>query len=491
MAAGEAIGCFGLTEPDLGSDPGGMRTRARRDGGDWVLNGAQDVDHQRPRRRRRRGVGAGGPTSGGVRGFVVPTDTPGFSAPEIQHKLSLRASITAELVLDDVRLPADAVLPEVRGLKGPLSCLNEARFGIVWGALGAARRLLRGGRWTTPATGEQFGRPIAGVPADPGRSSPRWRSELHQGHAARAAPRPRARTPGRCAPSRSAWASSTTSRAAIDDRPQARTILGANGITLEYPVIRHANNLESVLTYEGTEEIHTLAHRPGPHRPGRLPLTHLRRSGPGRIVQKMGGPGADAVVGRYLRAQVEALVRLGPAVRSTPRTPCTGCGSPPGGCAARSAPSSRCWSAGAPRPWRVGLRVLGEALAPVRDSEVLLASFAGVDPEPAVLLVRQSLRESHALGRVRLLAAFDDGRHEALVRSLTGLLDPSPFRPRAAAAAGPTLLPLLQEADARVELAATLALAADGASRDDAPARGAQAQQTGPVRRRSRRSRRR
>jgi CHAD domain-containing protein len=181
----------------------------------------------------------------------------------------------------------------------------------------------------------------------------------------------------------------------------------------------------------------------------------------------MDDPGADEVVGLYLLAQVEALVRLGPAVRVD---------APDAVHQMRVAARRLRSVIGSFQPLlerrrtasvRVGLRELGEALAPVRDSEVMLAYFAGVDPEPAVLLVRQSLREGHAIGRVRLLASFDDGRHETLVRSLTSLLDPPPFRPRAAAPAGPTLLPLLQEADARVELAATLALTADAASRDE------------------------
>jgi CHAD domain-containing protein len=181
----------------------------------------------------------------------------------------------------------------------------------------------------------------------------------------------------------------------------------------------------------------------------------------------VGDPGADEVVGRYLQAQVEAIVRLDPGVRVD---------APDAVHRMRVAARRLRSVIGTFQPLlerrrtetvRVGLRVLGEALAPVRDSEVMAAYFAGVEPEPAVLLVQQSLRESHTLGRARLMATFDDGRHQSLVRSLTSMLDPSPFRPRAAAPAGPTLLPLLQEADARVELAATLALAAGAASRDE------------------------
>ena len=274
MAAGTAVGCFGLTEPDRGSDPGDMQTRARRDGGDWVLNGRKmwitngsvaDVAVVWAQAE------ATGDEPAGVRGFVVPTDTPGFSAPEIKHKMSLRASITSELVLDDVRLPADAVLPGVRGLKGPLSCLNEARFGIVWGALGAARACFESAL-DYAGTRQQFGRPIAGFQLTQQklaemavRIGTGSLLALHLGrpqggrHAdARAGQRGQAQQ-------RARWRS-TIARS-------ARTVLGANGISLEYPVIRHANNLESVLTYEGTEEIHTLVDRQGPHRPRRLPLT--------------------------------------------------------------------------------------------------------------------------------------------------------------------------------------------------------------------------
>jgi glutaryl-CoA dehydrogenase len=161
MAAGGAIGCFGLTEPDQGSDPAGMRTRARRDGGDWVLNGVKMWITNGSIADVAVVWANAGEEHGGIRGFVVPTSTPGFSAPEIKHKLSLRASITSELVLEEVRLPADAVFPEVRGLKGPLSCLNEARYGIIWGAMGAARSALEAAL-SYSIDRQQFGRPIAG-----------------------------------------------------------------------------------------------------------------------------------------------------------------------------------------------------------------------------------------------------------------------------------------------------------------------------------------
>ncbi|GAB3562281.1 acyl-CoA dehydrogenase family protein [Amycolatopsis endophytica] len=252
MAAGEAIGCFGLTEPDIGSDPGSMRTRARRDGSDWVLDG------------RKMWITNGSvadvavvwaQTEEGVRGFVVPTDTPGFSAPEIKHKLSLRASVTSELVLDGVRLPADAVLPEVTGLKGPLSCLNEARFGIVWGAMGAARSCLHA---AMDYAGErtQFGKPIAGFQLTQQKlvdMSLEYTKgvllALHLG---------RRKDAGTLRPEQVSLGKLNNVREALEICRTARTILGANGISLEYPVIRHMNNLESVLTYEGTVEMHTL-----------------------------------------------------------------------------------------------------------------------------------------------------------------------------------------------------------------------------------------
>lgn len=252
MAAGEAIGCFGLTEPDHGSDPGSMRTTARRDGADWVINGQKmwitngsiaDVAVVWAR------------TDEGIRGFAVPTDTPGFSAPAIKHKLSLRASVTSELVLEDVRVPDAYAFPEVRGLKGPLSCLNEARFGIVWGALGAARSSLEAAlRYATER--EQFGRPIAGFQLTQQKLADMQLEytkglllALHLG---------RRKDAGTLVPVQVSLGKLNNVREALEICRTARTILGANGISLEFPVIRHMNNLESVLTYEGTVEMHTL-----------------------------------------------------------------------------------------------------------------------------------------------------------------------------------------------------------------------------------------
>jgi glutaryl-CoA dehydrogenase len=220
MARGELIGCFGLTEPDFGSDPGNMRTSARRDGSDWVLSGTKMWI-------TNGGIAdlaiVWGQTDEGIRGFIVPTDSPGFSTKDIHRKLSLRASVTSELVLDEVRLPADAVLPDAVGLKGPLACLSEARFGIVWGALGAANMALELNLGTLLA--------------------------LHLG---------RMKDEGRVRPEHISFGKLNNVRESLKIAREARTILGASGITLEYPVIRHMNNLESVLTYEGTSEIHTL-----------------------------------------------------------------------------------------------------------------------------------------------------------------------------------------------------------------------------------------
>ncbi|WP_034090517.1 acyl-CoA dehydrogenase family protein [Streptacidiphilus albus] len=252
MAAGEIIGCFGLTEPDHGSDPASMRTHAEREGGDWVLNGRKMWI--------TNGSVAGvavvwAQTDDGIRGFVVPTDAPGFSAPEIKHKASLRASITSELVLDGVRLPADAVLPGVRGLKGPLSCLNQARYGIVWGALGAARSCLEAAREYS-ITREQFGRPIGGFQLTQAKLAD-MSLELNKGLLL-ALHLGRRMDAGTLRPEQVSYGKLNSVREAIEIARTARTILGANGISFEYPVMRHAANLESVLTYEGTPEMHQL-----------------------------------------------------------------------------------------------------------------------------------------------------------------------------------------------------------------------------------------
>ncbi|MFJ1594615.1 acyl-CoA dehydrogenase family protein [Kitasatospora albolonga] len=257
MASGETIGCFGLTEPDHGSDPAGMRTYAKRDGEDWVLTGRKMWI--------TNGSVAGvaivwaqtdeGDEGRGVRGFVVPTGTPGFSAPEIHHKWSLRASVTSELVMDGVRLPADAVLPDAKGLRGPLSCLSHARYGIVWGAMGAARASFESAL-DYARTREQFGRPIGGFQLTQAKLAD-MALELHKGillahHLGRRM------DAGRLRPEQVSFGKLNNVREAIEICRTARTILGANGISLEYPVMRHATNLESVLTYEGTVEMHQL-----------------------------------------------------------------------------------------------------------------------------------------------------------------------------------------------------------------------------------------
>jgi glutaryl-CoA dehydrogenase len=254
MAAGEAIGCFGLTEPDHGSDPGGMTTRAEiYNGRDWVLSGTKmwitngsiaDI------------AVVWAQTQDGIRGFLVPRGARGFTARNIHKKLSLRASVTSELQFDEVRLPADAVLPGVTGLKGPLSCLSEARFGIAWGVTGAARSCLEAAV-EYARTREQFGQKIGAFQLTQGKLA--WmladlqRAQLLALHLGRL------KEAGKITPQQVSLGKMSNVRTAIDIARQARTVLGANGVTLEYPVIRHANNLESVLTYEGTEEIHTLA----------------------------------------------------------------------------------------------------------------------------------------------------------------------------------------------------------------------------------------
>jgi len=255
MATGEAIGCFGLTEPDHGSDPSSMSTRARRDGGDWVLDGAKMWITNGSIADVAVVWADAGPENGGIRGFVVPTGTPGFSAPQIKHKMSLRASVTSELVLQGVRLPASAVLPEVRGLKGALSCLNEARYGIVWGCLGAARSSLESAR-TYAMQRIQFDRPIAGFQLTQGKLA-NMAVELINGQLL-ALHLGRRKDAVGLRPEQVSVGKYNNVTKSIEICRTARTILGANGISGEYPVMRHANNLESVLTYEGTVEMHTL-----------------------------------------------------------------------------------------------------------------------------------------------------------------------------------------------------------------------------------------
>ena len=252
MATGEAIGCFGLTEPDHGSDPAGMRTIAKRDGDDWLLSGTKmwitngsvaDVAVVWAR------------TDDGIRGFLVPTSTPGFTANEITTKMSLRASVTSELVLDSVRLPSSAMLPGARGLSGPLGCLSEARFGIVFGVMGAARDCLETAI-DYACTREQFDRPLGAFQLTQAKLADMTLEygkglllALHLG---------RLKDAGRIAPKQVSLGKLNNAREAIAIARECRTILGANGITSEYPVMRHANNLESVLTYEGTSEMHAL-----------------------------------------------------------------------------------------------------------------------------------------------------------------------------------------------------------------------------------------
>ncbi|MEW1735582.1 acyl-CoA dehydrogenase family protein [Nocardia beijingensis] len=256
LAAGRAIGCFGLTEPDFGSNPGGMRTRAKRDGADWVLSGSKmwitngsvsDVAV----------VWAQTEDEGKqvIRGFLVPAGTPGFTAREMHRKLSLRASVTAELDLDDVRLPADALLPGSRGLGAPLACLSEARFGIVFGALGAARECLAAAI-EYARTREVFDKPLAAYQLTQAKLADMalefGKGQLLALHIGRLKDR------GVVTPEQVSAGKLNSTREAIAIARECRTILGANGITLDYPVLRHANNLESVLTYEGTAEVHQL-----------------------------------------------------------------------------------------------------------------------------------------------------------------------------------------------------------------------------------------
>jgi glutaryl-CoA dehydrogenase len=253
MAAGEVIGCFGLTEPEFGSNPAGMATRARRDGKDWILNGT------------KRWITNGNVadlaivwarSEQGIRGFLVEKGTKGFEARQIHHKLSMRASVTSELILDDCRIPAGNELPEAQGLKAPLSCLNEARYGIVWGVLGAAIACYRSALGYAMAR-VQFDRPIAGYQLTQEKLV-NMLTEITKGQLL-ALQLGRLKDQDKATAAQISMAKLNNVREALQIAREARTILGANGISLEYPVMRHMNNLETVLTYEGTSEIHMLA----------------------------------------------------------------------------------------------------------------------------------------------------------------------------------------------------------------------------------------
>ena len=252
MATGAAIGCFGLTEPDSGSDPGSMRTRARRDGDDWILTGTKmwitngsiaDVAVVWAR------------TDEGVRGFLVERGAAGFTTHDVHHKISLRASITSELVLDEVRVPSSALLPGARGLRGPLGCLTEARFGIVWGVTGAARDALAA-TVDYALSRTQFGRPIAGFQLTQ-RKLAELAVQLQQAQLT-ARRLGELKDAGRIQPHHISFGKFHNVRAALEICREARSVLGGSGITTEYPVLRHAVNLETVYTYEGTHEVHTL-----------------------------------------------------------------------------------------------------------------------------------------------------------------------------------------------------------------------------------------
>jgi glutaryl-CoA dehydrogenase len=255
MARGEAIGCFGLTEPTAGSDPASMKTFARKEGSDWVLNG------------RKRWIGLAtiadvavvwartDEEENPVRGFLVPTDSDGFSAKDITPKLSMRASIQCDITLEDVRLPQNAMLPEARGLGGPFACLNEARYGIIWGSMGAARDCYESALAYAKER-EQFGRPIASFQLvqeklanmliEVGKGT---LLALHIG---------RMKDAGTLRPEHISFGKLNNVREAIEIARKARTVFGGNGVTLDYPPMRHMSNLESVRTYEGTDEVHTL-----------------------------------------------------------------------------------------------------------------------------------------------------------------------------------------------------------------------------------------
>lgn len=252
MTTGDLLGCFGLTEPDFGSNPADMRTFARRDGSDWIISGT------------KMWITNGGiadvaiiwaQTDDGIRGFAVPTNSKGFTANAIERKLSLRASITSELVLDDCRVPGEAAFPDVRGLRGPLACLNEARYGIIWGAMGAARACFETAL-DYAKTRVQFGRAIGGFQITQ-QKLVNMLLELNKGTLL-ALHIGRMKDDGSAHPAHVSFGKLNNVREALKIAREARTVLGANGVTLEYPIIRHMNNLESVLTYEGTSEVHTL-----------------------------------------------------------------------------------------------------------------------------------------------------------------------------------------------------------------------------------------
>jgi glutaryl-CoA dehydrogenase len=252
MATGDVIGCFGLTETDFGSNPAGMRTTARRDGGDWILNGSKmwitngsiaDIAIVWAR------------TDDAVAGFIVPTATEGFTARTMSHKLSLRASITSELSFDDMRLPDEAKLPDAQGLSAPLGCLSEARFGIVFGSAGAARDCMQA-TLDYVTSREVFDKPLAAYQLTQAKiadmATELSKAQLLAMHLGRL------KDAGKIRPHQVSLGKLNNVRVALAIARQCRTLLGANGITLEYPVMRHANNLESVLTYEGTSEVHQL-----------------------------------------------------------------------------------------------------------------------------------------------------------------------------------------------------------------------------------------
>ncbi len=252
MAKGEAIGCFGLTEPEAGSDPASMKTFARKDGSGWVIDG------------EKRWIGMGtiadvaviwAHTDDGIRGFLVPTDTQGFSARDIQQKLSMRASVQCDLFLNEVRLPEDAMLPKAEGLGGPFACLNEARYGIIWGSMGAARDCYEAALGYAKER-EQFGKLVASFQLTQQKLVDMM-LEIQKGTLV-ALRIGRMKDEGTLRPEHISFGKLNNVREAIRIAREARTILGGNGITLDFPVMRHANNLESVLTYEGTSEVHTL-----------------------------------------------------------------------------------------------------------------------------------------------------------------------------------------------------------------------------------------